>query len=547
MSSSAGSGRSPSNTAAAAKTKVSQNKPNTRKAGAPTTTILSKEDVRNAVEGRRFLERKLLLCPAGEPITNVSLAYCLHQISESGGISNLIANAVRAAAFLAEELEENSVNIVVRDAVLSQLGELTQDMKSLVEDAKEKIDSYVHSKSLETTLPLPTSPPGASAAPGGPTQRTYAQALINPPPHADPRLAAREGIRARQIMLEGIDPTSKFGHLNGAQFKVEVNKILGQLGLEGKGIRSATIQKNKGVLIEMEDDYAAGWVSKPENQFSLCVEIGPDVVVKPHVYSVIALNAPLTINPDSREHQTEIGEVNHFGPEKLAAIRWVKPITRRTPEQKSAHLLLSFTDVSTANRAIADGLMICNKRVRVEKMKREPTRCLKCQGWNHQAHECISQVDKCGSCAEDHRTSQCPQPRRTKCVSCNVDDHASWSRLCPAFQNKISECNSRNPENALQFFPTLEPWTWTPRPESKTDRPRQHDIYRPRQHDIYRPNYPPNETGWNAMGPSDKWNIDLPPSRSWDDDTPYDGAQLIQRSTTTGSQSRDVAATQSNA
>jgi hypothetical protein len=38
--------------------------------------------------------------------------------------------------------------------------------------------------------------------------RSYANALINPPPHADPRLAARAGIKARQFMFEGLDRES---------------------------------------------------------------------------------------------------------------------------------------------------------------------------------------------------------------------------------------------------------------------------------------------------------------------------------------------------
>jgi hypothetical protein len=64
----------------------------------------------------------------------------------------------------------------------------------------------------------------------------YTESLIHPPPHANPRLAAREGIRARQIMLEGIDQDSKLSHLDGTQLKTEFNKILGAAGLIGKGI-----------------------------------------------------------------------------------------------------------------------------------------------------------------------------------------------------------------------------------------------------------------------------------------------------------------------
>ena len=96
----------------------------------------------------------------------------------------------------------------------------------------------------------------------------------------------------------------------------------------------------------------------------------------------------------------------------------------------------------------------------MEKVKREPTRCLKCQGWNHFAKDCNEEKNTCGSCAGEHRSSSCLVNER-QCVSCKTDNHASWSRSCPTFLRKIEEYNTRNPENSLQFFPTTDPWTWT--------------------------------------------------------------------------------------
>ena len=127
--------------------------------------------------------------------------------------------------------------------------------------------------------------------------------------------------------------------------------------------------------------------------------------------------------------------------------------------QKTAHFILSLTDVNTANRAIANGLVICSHRTRIEKIKKEPTRCLKCHGWNHYVNKCISSTDMCCNCVERHRTSECIQPQLTHCVSCNTDSHASWSRECPTFLKKVEECNRQNPENALQFIPSTELWT----------------------------------------------------------------------------------------
>ena len=51
-----------------------------------------------------------------------------------------------------------------------------------------------------------------------------------------------------------------------------------------------------------------------------------------------------------------------------------------TPTQRTAHLLLAFNNVEAANRAITNGLIICNRKCHVERAKREPIQCLKCQG-----------------------------------------------------------------------------------------------------------------------------------------------------------------------
>lgn len=38
------------------------------------------QDIKDPLEGRKFLEKHSLLCPPGEPLTHTSLATCLHQI-----------------------------------------------------------------------------------------------------------------------------------------------------------------------------------------------------------------------------------------------------------------------------------------------------------------------------------------------------------------------------------------------------------------------------------------------------------------------------------
>ncbi|KAG1818915.1 hypothetical protein EV424DRAFT_1323528, partial [Suillus variegatus] len=61
----------------------------------------------------------------------------------------------------------------------------------------------------------------------------------------------------------------------------------------------------------------------------------------------------------------------------------------------------------------------------------EPTRCLKCQqpSSSHIAFKCPNKEDTCGTCAENHRTSECTitsgETERQKCKNCNEAGHAA--------------------------------------------------------------------------------------------------------------------------
>lgn len=433
-------------------------RPKTRRTGPP-APIEEHQEVKDSLEGRKFLEKLSLLCPPGEPQSHTSLSTCLHQISAIAGLQRQHINAIRAVAFLLEDMEDIQINESIRLALDSQMTEFTYDMKTLIEDAKEKINNHVKiSEERINSLPPPQ--------PTQPTHlgTTYASALVNAPAHANPRVAAREGIKARQFLVDGMKD-SKFSHLDTIQLKAKLNILISELGLQKGKIRSVTNSRNGSTLIEADTDATATWLSNVDNQRKLCILLGENTEFRNRLYHTIALNVPIALNPDEAKHCVEIHEANDLEPQTVTQARWAKAIDRRSPDQRTAHLLLTFISADAANRAIVNGLTICNRRCRVERTKREPIRCLKCQGWNHYAKDCLEEDDKCANCAGPHRTRSCMSSDK-KCVSCKSNDHTSWSRKCPTFLRKSDEFDSRNPDNSLQFYPTAESWTWT-----ATDRP----------------------------------------------------------------------------
>jgi hypothetical protein len=91
---------------------------------------------------------------------------------------------------------------------------------------------------------------------------------------------------------------------------------------------------------------------------------------------VLVFNPPLNLDPADKKHREELHEANRLELNTITSFRWAKPPNRRSPNQRSAHLIIFFADPDSANRAISNGITICNKRCHAERVKREPIRCL---------------------------------------------------------------------------------------------------------------------------------------------------------------------------
>lgn len=230
------------------------------------------QDINDSTEGRKFLEKHLLLCPPGEPPTHSSLATCLHQVSAMVGIPETALNGIRSVTLLLEEMEETQINVTVKEAFDSQITKFTSDMKLLIEDVRGKID--IHLKAAEEHMVQIAEKESTQPRQAGAQPNMYATALVNPPPHANPKVAAREGIKARQFMLEGINDT-KHSHLDIIQLKTELNKLLLESGLEKGRIHSINKLQNGGTLIELDSDEATAWFQLGENRLKFCQKIGP--------------------------------------------------------------------------------------------------------------------------------------------------------------------------------------------------------------------------------------------------------------------------------
>ena len=203
-----------------------------------------------------------------------------------------------------------------------QLNELGTDLKDFITDTTQHIYEYLDNKIAEisnatkalvelVTAAVATSPSLGSTNVGHiHPPLDYRQALAKPPPHVDPRLAAKEGIKLHQFFLEGIARDSEIGKMMAAEARKVVNKAIDKAGGGEHKAQSAIQQSKEGLLVEMDSDMGAAWMKVNTNSRSFCNALGPGISVRQWLYSMFAYNASMVLNPDNKDHLKEIAEAN---------------------------------------------------------------------------------------------------------------------------------------------------------------------------------------------------------------------------------------------
>lgn len=144
------------------------------------------------------------------------------------------------------------------------------------------------------------------------------------------------------------------------------------------------------------------WLRLPTHITTFTYNFDLNAEIKTRTYPAIVQFVPLTFDPDNDNELRDIENTSELSEQAIVKARYVKPKEQRAPNQITGHVIINFNSPEQANHAIVHGLVICQKRVEVERCKKEPTRCLKCQGYDHMAHECISSHNTCGTCGHHH-------------------------------------------------------------------------------------------------------------------------------------------------
>ncbi|CAK5270118.1 unnamed protein product [Mycena citricolor] len=464
--------------------------------GIDLSTITTQEATRSLI-AKGFLTETVSDTP-----THSDLALAILRAAATGGLSVIVADALRTVAHLVETLNGPTH--------IKQLGEDIQGVLRILQgeladpnDDEEghgrptlmtaKLTNTVeqHCKTLErATTQLETCIDEASARAAKAAAHTtsalqartvtYADAVREAPP---PQLAtafAQSRARRLQITIRPErDTTATWQNLNDRETLTKVNIALttahenentnGNEKPEELKARASQRTRNGALIIHMTTVEGAEWIQQPENMRAFLGALGGTTVHTPHNYTVIADFVPVTFDPESPTAISELEDNNGHENGQIASARYIKPMERRARGQRVAHVTIGFKTAEAANRAIKFGLFVECTKVNCRKMLQEPTRCVKCQFYNtgHVARTCNSIHDTCARCGEMHRTSTCAATdEQVACSNCRANNlpahgHGAADRTCPVFAKTLRESRQRNTDAQYRYYPTADdPDSW---------------------------------------------------------------------------------------
>ena len=456
----------------------------TRRSAAQAMPENSSEEISDDETAREYLLSNSLLLQDSDH-TTAALADALLRITTMN-VTRTVRNSIRAVAILLKSGELEVSSLALAGKICSKVEEMLEipacqhpepsgatqlDTEKLSGDISRSVADRLLTElaSIKTQIKESTTSISDSATKLANNATTYREALQRNIPTAgtrtitaaDPKIQAKKDAQAKQLMVDFTDQQDRIKHRNTSLAGIvdTANAALKEAGISGTDrFVSAAKMANGGILLEGSTPTLITRLNVAATQQLFLEAVGTSAVIRARTYNVVAFYVPLTFQTNNEQALREIEEANGLQPHSIVSARWIKPEARRSVTQVFGHAIISFKSSDQANKAIANGLVINQRRVNVTKDKKVPTRCMKCQQWGHMAIACISPGDICGKCGEGHRTANCTEGK-LHCTPCGSDGHASWDRKCPVFVTKCYEMDCRTPGNLLTYFPTEEPWT----------------------------------------------------------------------------------------
>ena len=197
-------------------------------------------------------------------------------------------------------------------------------------------------------------------------------------PWADPKILRDVDRKTRQILIDTLDIKLLEASLSEIKEKVSgtINSVTSTPPPQDTTIVEISKLRKGGFTVLFKHKEMVDWLQDSGVEFDFTSQLADDAMIIKRTYSILVPRVPLTFNPDDEKHLREVEECNEFPEGTIAKARWIKPINRRAPGQKSAHVIFAVKEVGIANVSIRDGIRVCGLRIYPSRLKHEPMQCM---------------------------------------------------------------------------------------------------------------------------------------------------------------------------
>ncbi|KZV78846.1 hypothetical protein EXIGLDRAFT_633120, partial [Exidia glandulosa HHB12029] len=115
-------------------------------------------------------------------------------------------------------------------------------------------------------------------------------------------------------------------------------------------VRSVSKLRNRGVLFNFGDKLAVDWVRRHRAAFLASFDAA--AILRDRGYQILVKNVPVELDILKSDTLRAIENANDFATGSILRAKWLRPIVRRRPDQRNAHLCLVVSSPSLANSLI---------------------------------------------------------------------------------------------------------------------------------------------------------------------------------------------------
>ncbi|KAF7372602.1 hypothetical protein MVEN_00123100 [Mycena venus] len=228
------------------------------------------------------------------------------------------------------------------------------------------------------------------------------------PPHPPPPPPPGPPPPRKNELVVSLDKQDELLSLPGAAIKEKLEAALIATGVPKLGeakVRGVKVLGRSRLLVATEDEKTSALLRQAASHWTPKLSRSAQLIVPR--YLVVVNSVPRTFKPDGPHAAQEIYAHNRGAvadPSVITEIRWLNPKALRDPNKKASSLLITLSDIVSADRCISQMLAIESSLCPTHQYEESPTQCYNCQQYGHTQHQCKEKTPTCARCSVYNRT-----------------------------------------------------------------------------------------------------------------------------------------------